>query len=322
MLSFAGLLTPIITSAGAACGGDPPLPSEGLAWPLSGSVTNSWSLDCLTDGGHRGIDIGATAGTPVMASAGGTVIYSGYTPAEGGGATISIEHAGGLRSTYLHLEAVDVVTGQQVNQGQILALTNGSPLHFGLKLLAEPRELYFNPVQFLTIPAAADTPDNTATSPVDPVTGVESTTPEITVPAADMPEAAVNSVTMPAAPIAVRMTPSHSLESTPGLGYPGSAAAAAGESFSGLSVPDISIPRGSNAVDGKHEYWHSPTVAAGTITAGRHSGGKTFSMPWRSLALIVSLAMVLAVIKALGRRVQQAPLPEVATDVYLGTASC
>jgi murein DD-endopeptidase MepM/ murein hydrolase activator NlpD len=160
------LLVPVSTSAYAACGVDPPLPPEGFAWPVSGTVSNSWSLDCASDKGHRGIDIDVRAGSPVTASASGTVVFSGFTPAEGGGSTISIEHPGGLRTTYLHLTGVAVISGQKVEQGQVLALTDGSQLHFGLKL-TDPRELYFNPLVYLSLPATIET---TAASSTDSVT--------------------------------------------------------------------------------------------------------------------------------------------------------
>jgi len=76
------------------------------------------------------------------------VIFAGYTPAEGGGTTISIEHQGGMRTTYLHLEQITVSEGQFVSQGQELGSSDGSPLHFGMKVNS-PREAYFDPGIYL-----------------------------------------------------------------------------------------------------------------------------------------------------------------------------
>ena len=143
---------PLMASAFAACGVDPPVPAEGWAWPASGPVTNPWSLDCARDSGHRGIDIGVAAGAQITASAGGVVIFIGYTPAESGGTTVSIEHPGGLRTTYLHLTSLEVSIGQNVAQGQILGKSDGRPLHFGLKSTGA-RERYFNPAGLLSAPA-------------------------------------------------------------------------------------------------------------------------------------------------------------------------
>lgn len=186
----------VARQAVAACSVDPPSLPENLAWPANGPITTSWTLDCATDRGHRGIDIAGPAGSQIIASAAGTVIFRGYTPAEGGGITVSIEHAGGLRTTYLHLVQAAVTAGQHVDQGQLLALADVTPLHFGLKQ-AGPREVYFNPLDFLPapvaepapaeeVPAQIETVDSQALEPIvsppadpDPVT---SSAPDTAVP--------------------------------------------------------------------------------------------------------------------------------------------
>lgn len=136
----------------AACNADPPSLPEDLAWPANGPITKSWTLDCATDRGHRGIDIAVPSGSQISASTAGIVIFRGYTPAEGGGLTVSVESSGGLRTTYLHLVQPAVTQGQYVAQGQLLALADVTPLHFGLKLV-EPGEVYFNPLDFLPLPS-------------------------------------------------------------------------------------------------------------------------------------------------------------------------
>ncbi|MHB1325134.1 MAG: M23 family metallopeptidase [Thermoleophilia bacterium] len=155
----------------AACGVEPRSLPENLAWPANGPITTSWTLDCATDRGHRGIDIAAPAGSQVTASAAGTVIFRGYTPAEGGGITVSIEHADGLRTTYLHLVQAAVTSGQHVDQGQLLALADITPLHFGLKQVG-PRDVYFNPLDFLPIQVAeaetSSAPETSAVSTLSP----------------------------------------------------------------------------------------------------------------------------------------------------------
>lgn len=168
VVSFFSLLVP--AAANAACGVDPPLPPEGFSWPASGPVSNEWSLDCHTDRGHRGIDIDVTEGDPILASAGGYVVFTGYTPAEGGGMTISIEHEGGMRTTYLHLAQVKVTEGQPVSKGQQLGSSDGSPLHFGMKVTT-PREVYFNPASWLAPPESTST---TTGPPPETAPGTES----------------------------------------------------------------------------------------------------------------------------------------------------
>lgn len=178
---FYGAGAPFIAPALAACGVDPPIPAEGLAWPANGAVSNPWSLDCAKDSGHRGIDIDVPRDSPITASAAGLVIFTGYTPAEGGGTTVSLEHPGGLRTTYLHLTGLEVSEGQYVRQGQLLGKSDGKPLHFGLKV-AGGRELYFNPNDFLPPPvsAPAGTAEPVPEPVTDPVTAPGQTPPDLT----------------------------------------------------------------------------------------------------------------------------------------------
>ncbi|GFP20218.1 hypothetical protein HKBW3S03_01719 [Candidatus Hakubella thermalkaliphila] len=103
---------------------------------------------------HRGIDIGARKGQVVVASADGTVSFVGRTPA-GGGATISIVHAPGVKTTYLNLEQVKVVQGQKVSQGQEIgrigenkdASSDQIHLHFGIIINGR----YVDPKLFLNL---------------------------------------------------------------------------------------------------------------------------------------------------------------------------
>lgn len=87
--------------------------------------------------GHRGIDMAAPEGTPVLAAAAGTVAFAGQV---GGSLYVSIDHADGLRSTYSFLSLILVDEGATVAQGEPIALSGpchaGAPspcLHFGIK---------------------------------------------------------------------------------------------------------------------------------------------------------------------------------------------
>ncbi|GBE57765.1 murein hydrolase activator NlpD precursor [bacterium BMS3Abin01] len=139
---------------GPAAAAQPPLPpSGGLEWPAAGDIATGWSLSPATDRGHRGIDIDTAPGSPVTAAAAGVVAFAGYTPAEGGGLTIAIEHQGGLRSTYLQLDTTVVATGQTVSRGEMLGRAGDKPLHFGLKYLPPHRRsrIYLNPMDYLPV---------------------------------------------------------------------------------------------------------------------------------------------------------------------------
>ena len=97
------------------------------------------------DGGqrfHAGIDIPGAAGSPVLASAGGTVTFAGY--AGGYGRMIEIDHGGGMRTRYAHLDQLLVRPGSQVGQGAIVGRigstgrSTGPHLHFEVRRQGRP----------------------------------------------------------------------------------------------------------------------------------------------------------------------------------------
>lgn len=92
--------------------------SDGYIWPVGGT---GGSVTCYLYGypGHTGMDIGASTGTPIYATAAGTVQVA--TQRSGYGKYIIIDHGNGLQTYYLHCSALYVTVGQQVNQGQTIA---------------------------------------------------------------------------------------------------------------------------------------------------------------------------------------------------------
>jgi murein DD-endopeptidase MepM/ murein hydrolase activator NlpD len=69
---------------------------------------------------HNGIDIAGPVGTPIQAAAAGVVISSGWN--EGGyGNLVKIQHPNGSVTLYAHNQKNLVRSGQQVQQGQIIA---------------------------------------------------------------------------------------------------------------------------------------------------------------------------------------------------------
>ncbi len=69
-----------------------------------------------TWGFHRGIDMAAVKGTPVMACAGGVVVEAQYHA--GFGKTIVVAHDSKYRTRYAHLNTILVDVGQAVERGQ------------------------------------------------------------------------------------------------------------------------------------------------------------------------------------------------------------
>jgi len=119
-----------------------PPPSGGFMWPVQGPVTSpfGWRWGRM----HEGIDIGAPAGAPVVASAAGTVIYAGELG--GYGNLVVVDHGGGLATGYAHMSAIGVSSDQQVAQGEVVGLvgstghSTGPHLHFEVRVNGAPAD--------------------------------------------------------------------------------------------------------------------------------------------------------------------------------------
>jgi murein DD-endopeptidase MepM/ murein hydrolase activator NlpD len=109
--------------------------ASGLVWPVGGPVVSGfgWRWGRM----HEGIDIAAGYGTPIHASAAGTVIYAGWMG--GYGNLIIIDHGGGLATAYAHQSSF-AVGGGSVSQGQTIGYIGctghcfGPHLHFEVRV--------------------------------------------------------------------------------------------------------------------------------------------------------------------------------------------
>ena len=114
--------------------------SSGYAWPVRGSIVSPFGLRWGKL--HAGIDIAAPAGTPVTASATGTVAYAGAM--SGYGLIVVIQHSGGVSTAYAHNSSISVSVGQQVAQGQTIAAVGctghcfGDHVHFEVRVNGSP----------------------------------------------------------------------------------------------------------------------------------------------------------------------------------------
>lgn len=83
---------------------------------------------------HSGVDFNAPRGTPILASAGGRVIFSGRRAQYG--LTVEIEHMAGLVTRYAHASKLHVAVGEVVMPGALIAevgstgRSTGPHLHF------------------------------------------------------------------------------------------------------------------------------------------------------------------------------------------------
>jgi len=124
--------------------GPPPLPNPdqaaALLYPLAMAAEGQdpWGWRFSSSRGrwrmHTGLDLVAPRGTPVLAVLPGRVHLVSWI--DGYGLTVVLDHGGGRRSLYGHLEAVAVRPGQWLQGGEVMAAvgstgrSSGPHLHF------------------------------------------------------------------------------------------------------------------------------------------------------------------------------------------------
>jgi murein DD-endopeptidase MepM/ murein hydrolase activator NlpD len=119
-------------------------------WPVTGPVIRDFDPpDQPFGSGHRGIDIAVAVGTTVRSADGGAVTFAGPV---GGRLFVTIDHGGGLESTYSFLDAILVRRGDVVAQGAPIARSGTGHagavvphLHFGARL----DDAYIDPLERL-----------------------------------------------------------------------------------------------------------------------------------------------------------------------------
>ena len=114
-------------------------------WPAKGKVVTQFSEATSL----KGIDIAGVAGQPVIASAGGKVVYAG-SGLRGYGKLIIVKHNSTFLSAYAHNKEISVKEGQQVTRGQKIAEMGDTDadqvkLHFEIRRLGKP----VDPTKFL-----------------------------------------------------------------------------------------------------------------------------------------------------------------------------
>lgn len=99
---------------------------------------------------HAGIDLAAPLGTPIYATADGTVTEAGYNNG-GYGNLIKVDHGRGIETRYAHLSSMAVRVGQRVTRGQVIGRmgstgrSTGSHLHYEVRI--DGRAV--NPIPFM-----------------------------------------------------------------------------------------------------------------------------------------------------------------------------
>ena len=113
-----------------------------------------WRIDPFTGQHslHEGIDFAGGVGTPILAAAGGVVVYAEYHSAYGN--MVEIDHGNELITRYAHASKLHVKVGEMVLRGAKIAevgstgRSTGTHLHFEVR----QRGIAVNPAQFLQLP--------------------------------------------------------------------------------------------------------------------------------------------------------------------------
>ncbi|MFP5228065.1 MAG: M23 family metallopeptidase [Acidobacteriota bacterium] len=130
------------------------LPGAPSLWPVAGPVTSGFGeredpLDPAEGEFHTGVDIGASFGTPVHATANGVVEKAGWET--GYGRLVILNNAHGIQTFYAHLSGFAVTAGEQVHRGEVIGYvgesgrTTGPNLHYEVRINNTP----VNPHPFL-----------------------------------------------------------------------------------------------------------------------------------------------------------------------------
>lgn len=123
-------------------------------WPIRGLVTSGFGYRQSPFTGarelHDGLDISAPHGTPVLATADGTVAYAG--PLAGGyGNVIYVDHGHGFFTFYGHNSQNLVKSGARVRRGQIIAqvgntgMSTGPHVHYSVRY----KSVWVNPLRYI-----------------------------------------------------------------------------------------------------------------------------------------------------------------------------
>ena len=123
--------------------------------PVSGLVTSRFGWRSHPVSGeqdfHKGVDIAAAQGTPILAALPGVVEQTGYS--ESYGNFVVLRHSDNLRTTYNHCSEILAKEGEQLARGDRIALVGSTGISTGphLHFEVEVKGLKADPLQALEV---------------------------------------------------------------------------------------------------------------------------------------------------------------------------
>ena len=139
----------------ALCGGIGIIEDGELCWPLPGHTYISCNFgddDAYGNSWHRGTDIPAPEGTPILAAHSGTVIISGWNNSYGN--QVLLDNGAGLSTRYAHMSQTAVTAGEAVTAGQVIGYvgSTGDSTGFHLHFEVMQNSVRMNPLQLVVVP--------------------------------------------------------------------------------------------------------------------------------------------------------------------------
>jgi murein DD-endopeptidase MepM/ murein hydrolase activator NlpD len=122
-----------------------------FVWPSNKTFISGFDYSPNTN--HWGIDIAGNEGEGVYATDAGVIVFAGWND-YGYGNMIMVDHGSGFQSLYAHLNALNVVCGQSIGQGDVIGAigstgrSSGAHLHFEIRAISS----FVNPWDVLPPP--------------------------------------------------------------------------------------------------------------------------------------------------------------------------
>jgi hypothetical protein len=139
-------------------------PIQGVVMPAPGGTSNEAGQQYgapRDHGPHGGVDFGVPSGTPILAALPGEVIFAGN--AGDAGNMVTIQHANGLITKYMHLTNASVSPGDTVTAGQEIGASGSTGASTGphLHFQVEQDGNTIDPIPFLASGIQIAAPDKT-----------------------------------------------------------------------------------------------------------------------------------------------------------------